>query len=84
MLESGAKVVDEMAKAVNALDKLQIQAEFTGLAKAAKAAEKAMDAQKEVAARQDVAQRETNETAAKLAKSLDHSREKEQNEKWKR
>lgn len=84
MLESGAKVVDEMAKAVNALDRLQIQAEFTGLAKAAKAAEKAMDAQKEVAARQDVAQRETNETAAKLAKALDHSREKEQNEKWKR
>ncbi len=70
MLNSGEKVADAQARAGNALDKVQMQAQFAGYDKTSKAAEKVRDAQIEASSMQNQAQTE----ASKIAKSMSEYR----------
>ncbi len=67
MTTDGAKVVEAQALAGNALDRVQVQAEFAGYNKTAEAAEKVRDAQVEAAAMQNQAQKEVADVAIKLS-----------------
>ena len=84
MLDEGVKVIDQMSKAVAALDKVNVQAEFVGLKETAKKAEKALEDQKEVAAKQEKSQRDAADTATELAKKPHQMSELERLEKWKK
>lgn len=64
--ETGEKTNTAQANAVNALDKLQVKAEFAGYQKTAEAAEKLREAQMEVGKLQDAAQTASVETAHAL------------------
>jgi len=67
MTTDGAKVVEAQALAGNALDRVQVQAEFAGYSKTAEAAEKVRDAQIEAATMQNQAQKEVADVALKLS-----------------
>jgi len=65
--ETVEKTNTAQANAVNALDKLEVKASFTGFLKTAEAAEKLREAQMEAAKLQDAAQTETIDVAEKVA-----------------
>jgi hypothetical protein len=75
MYETVEKTNTAQANAVNALDKLEVKAAFTGFEKTAKAAEKFREAQMEVAKLQDATQTEVIDTAEQLVQVAN-------NEKW--
>lgn len=75
MYETVEKTNTAQANAVNALDKLQVKAEFAGFKKTAEAAEKFRDAQIEAAKLQDETQTASIQTAQELVAVAG-------NEKW--
>lgn len=65
---AGDKVNEAQAIAGNALDRVQVQAEFAGYRKTAEASGKVRDAQIEAASMQNQAQKESSEIAGKLGR----------------
>ena len=81
MLKTGEKVNDAQARAGNALDRVQVQAEFVGLAKTADASEKVRDAQIEASSLQNQAKKEAADVAYKMAEYQKQVRELASREK---
>ena len=73
-----AKVDTAQANAGNALDRVQVQAEFAGFEKTATAAEKLRDAQIEAASMQRQAQKEVADIAYEMSRYFDANRRVEQ------
>ena len=67
MRDTAEKTATAQANAVNALDKLQVRAEFAGYGKTAEVAEKLRDAQIEAGRMQDAAQNASVDAATKLS-----------------
>lgn len=78
---SAEKTLVAQANAVNALDRLQVRAEFAGYRKTAEAAEKVRDAQMEAGRMQDEAQGESAKTAEDLSRVADATARVERLEK---
>lgn len=64
--EAGDKVIGAQARAGNALDRIQVKAEFAGFRRTAEASGKVRDAQMEVSSMQNQAQDEASEIGYKL------------------
>ena len=67
MTVDGDKVGDAQARAGNALDRIQVQAQFGGYRKTAEASEKVRDAQLEAATMQNQAQKEASEIGSRMS-----------------
>lgn len=67
MRDTAEKTATAQANAVNALDRLQVRADFAGYGKTAEVAEKLRDAQIEAGRMQDVAQNASVDAATKLS-----------------
>lgn len=65
--DAGDKIADAQARAGNALDRIQVRAQFGGYRKTAEAAAMARDAQIEVATMQNQAQKEASEIGYKMS-----------------
>ncbi len=65
--DAGDRIADAQARAGNALDRIQVRAQFGGYRKTAEAAAMARDAQIEVATMQNQAQKEASEIGYKMS-----------------
>jgi len=66
IMSAGDKVADAQARAGNALDRIQVQAQFGGYRRTAEASEKVRDAQVEAATMQNQAQKEASEIGYRM------------------
>ena len=82
MLNSGEKVTDAQARAGNALDRVQVQAQFAGYNKTSEAAEKVRDAQIEASSMQNQAQKEASDIGQRMGEYRGQSQELANHEKW--
>ncbi len=81
MLTSGEKVADAQARAGNALDRMQMQAQFAGYDKTAEAAEKVRDAQIEASSMQNQAQSEASDVGQRMSEYRARAQDLANNEK---
>lgn len=79
---AGEKVADAQARAGNALDRIQVQAEFAGYRRTAEASAKVRDAQIDATAMHNQAQEEASEIGAKMGEMRQRALALEQHEKW--
>ena len=82
MLNSGEKVTDAQARAGNALDRVQVQAQFAGYNKTSEAAEKVRDAQIEASSMQNQAQKEASDIGQRMGEYRGQSQDLANHEKW--
>ena len=78
---AGDKIGDAQARAGNALDRIQVQAQFGGYRKTAEASEKVRDAQVEAATMQNQAQKEASEIGFRMGDYRGRVRDLEGSEK---
>ena len=79
---AGDKVGDAQARAGNALDQVQVKAQFGGYAKTAEASEKVRDAQIEAATMQNQAQKEASDIGWRMGDYRGKVNDLENHEKW--
>ena len=81
MASDGDKIGDAQARAGNALDRIQVQAQFGGFRKTADASEKVRDAQVEAATMQNQAQKEASDIAFRMGEYFWRTRDLANGEK---
>ena len=82
IMSAGDKVAGAQARAGNALDRIQVQAEFGGYRKTAEASGKVRDAQIEAATMQNQAQKEASEIGYRMGDMRGRVKDLENHEKW--
>ena len=82
IMSAGDKIAGAQARAGNALDRIQVQAEFGGYRKTAEASGKVRDAQIEAATMQIQAQKEASEIASRLGDYRGKTQDLANHEKW--